>query len=202
MNETMKTDINNKNEERQSRTICEWATFHELFLPYHDEEWGDEQHDDRMLFEMLCLEGAQAGVSWLLVLKKRVRYKELFHDFDPEKIVAMSDEELESCLQDPGIIRNRLKVYGVRKNAEAFLKVTKEFGTFDRYIWQFVGGKPIRNSWATQRDVPTSTAESDAMAKDLKKRGFKFVGTTICYSYMQAVGMVNDHTQDCWKHGK
>lgn len=185
----------------REKSVCPWATYNELFIPYHDEEWGVPEHDDRKLFEMLCLEGAQAGVTWLIILKKREHYRKLFCDFDAEKMANLSDEELEKFLLDPGIIRNRLKVYGFRKNAEAFLKVKEEFGSFDRYIWQFVGGKPIINHFKTQQEVPATSENSDAMAKDLKKRGFKFVGTTICYAYMQAVGMVNDHTVDCWKHG-
>ena len=182
------------------KTRCPWASTNEYFWDYHDNEWGVPQHDDQMLFEMLCLEGAQAGVTWLIVLKKRAHYKKLFCDFSPEKMVELSDEQLEAFLLDPGIIRNRLKVYGFRKNAEAFLKVKEEFGSFDRYIWQFVGGNPIINHYKTQQEVPVSTPESDLMAKDLKKRGFKFVGTTICYAFMQAVGMVDDHTVDCWRH--
>ena len=179
---------------------CEWAESHELHLTYHDEEWGVPVHDDRTLFEFLILEGAQAGVSWLVVLKKRENYRRLFAEFDPEICAEFSDERLEEILLDPGIIRNRLKVFGVRKNARAFLKVREEFGSFDEYIWGFVGGKPKINHWKTIGEVPAKTAVSDAMAKDLKKRGFTFVGSTICYAFMQAVGMVNDHTVDCFRH--
>lgn len=182
------------------RSRCPWAANNEYFWKYHDEEWGVPLHEDQKLFEMLCLEGAQAGVTWLIVLKKRQRYRELFCDFIPEKAAELTDEQLEEFLKDPGIIRNRLKVFGVRKNAQAFLRVKEEFGSFDRYIWQFVQGKPIINHWKTQGEVPASTPESDQMAKDLKKRGFTFVGTTICYAFMQAVGMVDDHTVDCWRH--
>ena len=187
-------------EPNKKRIRCQWASSNELFIPYHDEEWGVPEHDDRKLFEMLCLEGAQAGVTWLIVLKKREHYKKLFCNFEPEKIVKLPDEQLEKFLLDPGIIRNRLKVYSVRKNAEAFLKVKEEFGTFDRYIWQFTGGKTIINHYKTLQELPSSTLESDAMAKDLKKRGFKFVGSTICYAFMQAVGIFNDHNTSCWKY--
>ena len=189
-------------EANQKRIRCQWASSNELLIPYHDVEWGVPEHDDRKLFELLCLEGAQAGVTWLIVLKKREHYKKIFCNFEPEKIVKLPDEQLEESLLDPGIIRNRLKVYSVRKNAEAFLKVKEEFGTFDRYIWQFTGGKTIVNHYKTLQELPSSTLESDAMAKDLKKRGFKFVGSTICYAFMQAVGIFNDHTTDCWKYGR
>ena len=192
---------NKVSEPNRKKIRCQWASSNELFIPYHDEEWGVPEHDDRKLFEMLCLEGAQAGVTWLIVLKKREHYKKLFCNFEPEKIVKLSDEQLEEFLLDLGIIRNRLKVYSIRKNAEAFLKVKEEFGTFDRYIWQFTVGKTIISHYKTLQELPVSTPESDAMAKDLKKRGFKFVGSTICYAFMQAVGIFNDHTVDCWKYG-
>ena len=181
-------------------TRCPWGGSHELYIPYHDLEWGVPVHDDRKLFEMLNLEGAQAGLNWLLILQKRENYKLLFDNFNAVKIARYTDEKLDSMLKDPRIIRNRLKVYAVRANAIAFLKVQKEFGSFDTYIWQFVGGKPIVNSWKTVEEIPASTTESDAMGKDLKKRGFKFVGTTICYAFMQAVGMVNDHITDCFRY--
>jgi len=181
---------------------CTWAESHELHTEYHDEEWGVPVHDDRQLFEMLNLEGAQAGLSWITVLQKRAHYKKLFANFEATKIVKFTDKKLEKFLLDPGIIRNRLKVFGVRKNAVIFLEIQKEFGSFDKYIWQFVDGKPIKNKWKTMKEVPVSTKESDVMSKDLKKRGFKFVGTTICYAYMQAVGMVNDHTVDCFRYKK
>lgn len=181
-------------------TRCPWGGSHELYIPYHDLEWGVPVHDDRKLFEMLNLEGAQAGLNWLLILQKRENYKLLFDNFNAVKIARYTDEELDSMLKDPRTIRNRLKVYAVRANAVAFLSVQEEFGSFDTYIWQFVGGKPIVNSWKTVEEIPASTTESDAMGKDLKKRGFKFVGTTICYAFMQAVGMVNDHITDCFRY--
>ena len=183
-----------------NKVRCEWGGSHELYIPYHDEEWGVPLHDDRKLFEMLCLEGAQAGLSWLLILKRREHYRLLFDNFDPQKIARYTDERLDTLLQDPRIIRNRLKVYAMRANAIAFLKVQQEFGSFDAYIWQFVDGRPIVNSWKTLKEIPASTPVSDAMSGDLKKRGFKFVGTTICYAYMQSVGMVNDHITSCFRY--
>ncbi len=185
-----------------SKVRCEWAKSHELNHDYHDKEWGVPVHDDRKLFEMLNLEGAQAGLSWLTILKRREDYNLIFENFDPYKLVKYTDEQLDEILLDARIIRNRLKVYSVRSNAEAYLKVIEEFGTFDAYIWQFVGGKPIVNAFKSMKEVPVSTPESDAMSKDLKKRGFKFCGTTICYAYMQAVGMVNDHTIDCFRYNE
>jgi DNA-3-methyladenine glycosylase I len=167
---------------------------------YHDNEWGVESHDDRRLFEFLVLEGAQAGLSWSTILNKREGYRKAFDNFDVKKVAAYTDEDVARLLADPGIVRNRLKVGSAITNARAFLLVQKEFGSFDKYIWQFIGGKPIRNSWKNLTDIPASTPESDAMSKDLKKRGFKFVGTTICYAFMQAVGMVNDHVVGCYKH--
>ncbi len=179
---------------------CSWSGLHELCLPYHDREWGVPVHDDRLLFEMLNLEGAQAGLNWLLVLQKRENYRLLFDNFDPGKIARYTDEKLETILKDPRIIRNRLKVFAVRSNAVAYMKVKQEYGSFDRYLWQFVGGKSIINKWRTIDEIPVNTPESDAMNKDLKKRGFKFIGTTICYAFMQSVGMVNDHTTDCFRY--
>jgi len=180
-------------------TRCEWCLGHELFLPYHDEEWGVPEHDDRKLFEMLLLEGAQAGVTWLIVLKKRENYRRAFDLFDPHKIARYGEKKIAALLQDAGIIRNRLKVNAAVTNARAFLQVQEEFGSFDRYIWQFVGGQPMVNRWKTLKEIPPHTAESDAMSKDLKKRGFKFVGSTICYAFMQACGLVNDHTTECFR---
>lgn len=178
---------------------CKWAQSHELNAKYHDEEWGVPVHDDRLLFEMLNLEGAQAGLSWLTILKRREGYQRLFEGFHANEIATWSDDKLETILQNPDIIRHRLKVFAVRSNAVAFLKVVEEFGSFDKYIWSFVGGAPIVNHFETMDQVPVSNDISDKMSKDLKKRGFKFCGTTICYSYMQAVGMVNDHTTDCFR---
>ncbi|MBA2726595.1 MAG: DNA-3-methyladenine glycosylase I [Parachlamydiaceae bacterium] len=170
----------------------------ELYAEYHDKEWGIPVHDDRHLFEMLILEGAQAGLSWETILKRREGYREAFHRFNPGKVADMADEELDALLQNERIIRNRLKVYAARKNAIVFLKIQKEFGSFDAYLWGFVNGKPIINKHHGFKDVPVTTAESDALSKDLKKRGMTFVGSTIIYAYMQAVGLVNDHLADCW----
>jgi DNA-3-methyladenine glycosylase I len=183
-----------------NKNRCEWGGSHELYIPYHDEEWGVPLHDDRKLFEMLCLEGAQAGLSWLLILKRREHYRLLFDNFNPEKIARYTDKKLDTLLQDPRIIRNRLKVYAMRANAIAFLKVQQEYGSFDDYIWQFVDGSPVVNSWKSLKEIPSSTPVSDAMSRDLKKQGFKFVGTTICYAYMQSVGMVNDHVTSCFRY--
>ncbi len=169
---------------------------------YHDREWGKPVKNDRLLFEFLILEGAQAGLSWQTILNRRENYRRVFKDFDPEKLAKLTDRQLEKILKDPGIIRNRLKVYSVRINAHAYLEIRKEFGTFGKYLWSFVGGKPIKNKWKKISEIPATTSESDAMSKDLKKRGFKFVGSTICYAFMQAVGMVNDHTVDCFRYTK
>jgi len=179
---------------------CDWANRSELEQSYHDLEWGVEIHDDRTLFEFLVLEGAQAGLSWSTILKKRTAYRRAFDNFDARKISNYSEKTVSRLLANPEIIRNRLKINTAVTNARAFLKVQEEFGSFDRYIWQFVKGKPIRNSWQTMTDIPSSTPESEAMSKDLKKRGFKFVGPTICYAFMQAVGMVNDHVVDCFRY--
>jgi len=169
-------------------------------IRYHDQEWGVPVHDDRALFEFLILEGAQAGLSWSTILNKRENYGRAFDGFDPQKIAKYTAKKISSLLADPGIVRNKLKVAAAVANAKAFLRVQQEFGSFDRYIWQFVGGKPRVNKWKLLRHVPARTAESDAMSKDLKRRGFKFVGTTICYALMQAVGMVNDHVTDCFRY--
>lgn len=174
----------------------------EFYGEYHDHEWAVPVHDDKKLFEMLILEGAQAGLSWETVLKKREGYRRAFYNFDPQKVANITDEELEALRNNPEIIRNRLKIYAARKNAIVFMQIQKEFGSFDTYVWQFVGGKPIINHWQKFEDVPITTAESDALSKDLKKRGMTFVGSTIIYAYMQAVGMVNDHLQDCWCYGR
>ena len=179
---------------------CGWVTDDPLYIQYHDEEWGTPAHDDRHLFEMINLEGAQAGLSWITVLRKRANYRIAFDNFDANKIVTYDEAKIAELLQNPGIIRNKLKVNGVVKNARAFLQIQEEFGSFDAYIWRFVDGQPIINRWGTLADVPAKTEEAHAMSKDLKKRGFTFVGPTICYAFMQACGMVNDHTIDCFRH--
>lgn len=176
---------------------CRWVNEDPLYRDYHDYEWGVPVHDDRKLFELLILEGAQAGLSWYTVLKKRDPYREAFDGFDPQRVAAYDEAKVDELLANPGIIRNRLKVQAAVANAQSFLKVQEEFGSFDAYIWRFVGGQPIVNDWKHISDVPATTPQSDAMSKDLKKRGFKFVGSTICYAYMQAAGMVNDHTEEC-----
>jgi DNA-3-methyladenine glycosylase I len=182
---------------------CHWAANGDpLMRDYHDTEWGAPLHDDRALFEFLCLEGAQAGLSWRTVLAKRDNYRKAFHNFEIARVAAMSDRELEKLLLDPGIIRNRLKVASTRDNAIATLRVIEEFGSLDGYLWSFVDGKPLRNRWRSQADVPASTELSDRMSKALKKRGFRFVGTTICYSLLQATGMVNDHLVGCFRYGR
>jgi DNA-3-methyladenine glycosylase I len=177
---------------------CGWATTPAM-IDYHDKEWGVPVHDDRLLFELLILEGAQAGLSWSTILNKRENYRRAFNKFDAKKIARYDAKKLESLLADPGIVRNKLKVNAAVQNAKAFLAVHKEFGSFDQYIWNFVGGKPLVNRPKSMKDVPARTAESDAMSKDLLRRGFKFVGSTICYAFMQAVGMVNDHTTECFR---
>jgi len=178
---------------------CAWAT-NELSIRYHDEEWGVPVHDDRTLFEFLILEGAQAGLSWNTILNKRENYRRAFDRFDPKLVAQYDKRKVKQLLADPGIVRNKLKVAAAIENAKAFLRVQEEFGTFDRYIWQFVGGKPRVNKWRSLKQLPARTPESDAMSKDLQRRGFKFVGSTICYAFMQAVGMVNDHAVDCFRY--
>jgi DNA-3-methyladenine glycosylase I len=178
---------------------CGWAR-NEPAIKYHDEEWGVPQHDDRVLFEFLILEGAQAGLSWDTILRKRNNYRAAFDRFNPTKIARFDRRRVQHLLKNDGIIRNRLKIEGAVQNANAFLAVKSEFGTFDRYIWQFVGGKPLVNDWKELKQVPAFTQESDAMSKDLKRRGFTFVGSTICYALMQAVGMVNDHLVSCFRY--
>lgn len=170
----------------------------DFYAEYHDNEWGIPQHDDRHLFEMLILEGAQAGLSWETILKRREGYRAAFHGFDVHKVANMSDDDLEALRHDERIIRNKLKIYSARKNAKVFIAIQSEFGSFNKYLWGFVGGKPIINHWKNFKEVPVTTQESDALSKDLKKRGMSFVGSTIMYAYMQAVGMVNDHTAECW----
>jgi DNA-3-methyladenine glycosylase I len=179
---------------------CPWAGPDPLYITYHDTEWGVPLHDDNKLFEFLVLEGAQAGLSWLTVLKKRAHYQKVFDRFDPMRVAAYDRAKIEALYADPGIIRNRLKIEAAVNNAKAFLKVQDAFGSFDAYIWQFVGGQPIRNTWHCSADIPAATNESHAMSADLKQKGFKFTGPTICYALMQAIGMVNDHTVDCFRY--
>ncbi len=181
---------------------CGWVTEDPLYLDYHDLEWGRPVHDDRALFEFITLEGAQAGLSWLTVLKKRENYRKAFSGFDPKKVARYDATKVKELLSNAGIIRNRLKVESTIRNAASFLEVQQEFGTFDNYIWEFVGGRPLLSRRKTLQEVPAHTAESDAMSKDLKRRGFKFVGTTICYAFMQACGLVNDHTLACFRYNK
>lgn len=192
------TDVNSPD----SKFRCPWCLGSAAYIAYHDEEWGVPQHDERMLFELLILEGAQAGLAWSTILNKRAGYRRAFDDFDARKIARYTDRKVQDLLADAGIVRNRLKIAAAIQNARAFLAVQKEFGSFDRYIWRFVGGmqKPGRRRSAKQ--VPARTPESDAMSKDLKSRGFKFVGSTICYAYMQATGMVNDHLLRCFRHAQ
>lgn len=178
---------------------CQWVTDDPIYIDYHDNEWGIPIYDDRLLFEFLILEGAQAGLSWLTILKRRENYRKAFDHFDAEKIAGYNKAKCEKLLQNDGIIRNRLKIQSVVTNAKAFLAVQKEFGSFSNYIWQFVGGKPLNSKLKNLKQIPTKTEISDKMSKDLKRRGFKFVGSTICYAFMQAVGMVNDHVKHCWK---
>jgi DNA-3-methyladenine glycosylase I len=189
---------------RKKRTVqpirCQWANGNELIIRYHDEEWGVPSHHDGTLFEFLVLEGAQAGLSWNTILNKRENYRAAFDHFDPKLVAAYDRRKIQRLLKDPGIIRNRLKIDSAVANAKAFLRVQEEFGSFDRYIWRFVGGEPRVNSRKSLKQVPARTAESDAMSKDLKARGFNFVGSTICYAFMQAVGMVNDHLVKCFRY--
>ncbi len=179
---------------------CEWAEKSELEIAYHDNEWGVPVRDDRLLFEFLVLEGAQAGLSWFTILKKREGYRKAFDSFDVGRVAGYSGDDIDRLLGNSEIVRNRLKISAAVTNAGAFLKVQEEFGSFTDYIWGFVGGKPIQNSWTRFNDIPTRTPESDSMSRDLKKRGFKFTGSTICYAFMQAVGMVNDHVVYCFRH--
>jgi len=185
----------------RSRKRCRWATGgNDLYLDYHDKEWGVPVHDEHRHFEFLILEGAQAGLSWSTILNKREGYRKAFAGFDPVKVARFSPKKIETLLNNPSIVRNRLKVSSAVSNAKVFLKVQKEFGSFDAYIWDFVGGKPIRNRWKRMEDVPATSEQSDLLSKDLKKRGFKFVGSTIIYAHMQAIGMVNDHETACFRY--
>jgi DNA-3-methyladenine glycosylase I len=180
---------------------CPWAKT-DMYVQYHDTEWGVPVHDDRLLFEFLILEGAQAGLSWETILNKRENYREAFDRFEPAIVAKYGEKKRKSLLLDVGIVRNRLKIEAAIQNAKTFLAVQEEFGEFDKYIWEFVGSKPKQNTWKSIKQVPAKTSESDAMSKDLKRRGFKFVGSTICYAFMQAVGMVNDHLVGCFRHGE
>ena len=185
-------------EDKKNR--CGWCLKFDQYIAYHDEEWGLPVHDDSVHFEFLILEGAQAGLSWSTILRKRNGYRKSFADFDPRKVARFTPARIERILQDPGIVRNRLKVLAAVNNAKRFLEVQKEFGSFDEYIWRFVGGKPIVNRWKDLSEIPATTTESDALSKDLIKRGFKFVGSTVIYAHMQACGLVNDHLVDCWRY--
>jgi DNA-3-methyladenine glycosylase I len=186
----------------KEKVRCAWCLKFDQYIEYHDKEWGVPVHDDRIHFEFLILEGAQAGLSWSTILKKREGYRKAFADFDPQKVARFTETRIEKILQDPGIVRNKLKVRGAVNNAKRFLEVQKEFGNFDRYIWSFVNGKPIVNKWKTINEILPTTKESDALSKDLIKRGFKFVGSTVMYAHMQACGLVNDHLIDCWRHNR
>jgi DNA-3-methyladenine glycosylase I len=185
-----------------SKTRCPWCLKFDQYIAYHDTEWGVPVHDDQKHFEFLILEGAQAGLSWSTVLKKREGYRKAFAGFDPKKVARFSQKKIDKILLNPAIIRNKLKVNAAVNNAKKFLEVQKEFGTFDQYIWGFVKGKPIMNKWKSTKEVPATTKESDALSKDMIKRGFKFVGSTVIYAHMQACGLVNDHLVDCWRHGR
>jgi len=182
------------------RARCAWVTDDPLYIRYHDEEWGLPLHDDRRLFELLILEGAQAGLSWLTILKKREHYRRAFSGFDPQQVARFGQRQLRRLLADPGVVRNRLKLEATIANARAVLAVQQEAGSFDAFIWSFTGGRPIRNRWKNPRDVPTRSAAAEAMSRTLTERGFRFVGPTICYAFMQAVGMVNDHLVSCFRH--
>ncbi|MBI3005979.1 MAG: DNA-3-methyladenine glycosylase I [Ignavibacteriales bacterium] len=184
------------------QTRCPWAAGDPLYIVYHDREWGVPVHNDRTLFEFLILEGMQAGLSWLTILRKRENFRKAFDNFDPVKVARYKSEKVRKLLRDKGIIRNRMKIQAAIQNAKSFLKVQKEFGTFDKYMWQFVGGKPRINRWKTLKDIPPKTRLSDALSADLKERGFQFVGSTICYAHMQATGMVNDHLVSCFRHAE
>lgn len=179
---------------------CTWCGSDPSYLVYHDAEWGVPVYDDRHLFEMLILEGAQAGLSWLTILKKRGNYRRAFHQFDPERIARYDEQDVNRLLQDGGIVRNRLKIEAAIKNARGFLQIVEEYGSLSHYLWRFVSGQPIVNAWQELKEIPAQTPESQLMSKALKKRGFNFVGPTICYAFMQAVGMVNDHTTDCFRY--
>jgi DNA-3-methyladenine glycosylase I len=186
----------------KAKTRCEWVGTDPLYIEYHDIEWGTPLHSDRTLFEFLILEGVQAGLSWLTILKKRENYRRAFEGFDPQKVAGFDLKKIQRLLADNGLIRNKLKMAAAVKNAQVFLEVQKEFGSFDAYVWDFVEGRSIKNAWKTVEQIPSQTKESAAMSADFKRRGFKFVGPTICYAFMQAVGMVNDHTTDCFRYAE
>jgi DNA-3-methyladenine glycosylase I len=188
--------------EASASSRCEWAGSDPLYIEYHDREWGVPVRDDRRLFEMLILEGAQAGLSWITILRKREAFRKAFDNFNPEKVSRYREARIRRMLENAAIIRNRLKIEAAVANARAFLRVAEEYGSFSAYIWDFVHGRPIQNRWAHPQDIPSRTPESDAMSRDLIRRGFKFTGSTICYAFMQAVGMVNDHVVDCFRHGE
>ncbi len=181
---------------------CDWPTNDDIYIEYHDKEWGVPVYKDKKLFEMLILEGSQAGLSWITILKRRETYRQAYDDFDPYKISKWDSNKIRKLLKDPGIIRNKLKVTAAKLNAQAYLKIIKEYGSFKNFIWSFVDGKPMKNSWRSLPEIPASTKESDEMSKELKKNGFKFVGSTICYAFMQAVGMVNDHITTCFRYNE
>ena len=184
----------------RSKYRCTWANQNSLAMDYHDSEWGVPVHDDRLLFEFLILEGAQAGLNWSIILRKREGYRRAFENFNPARVAKYNETEIQGLLDNPGIIRNRRKIVAAVKNAQAFLKVQDDFGSFDQYVWQFVEGRPMQNSWKSIEKIPSRTRQSDEMSEDLKGRGFSFVGSTICYAFMQAVGMVNDHVTKCFRH--
>lgn len=205
MNTIMKTRARPSKPAAPARTPsamprCQWCGTDPLYVRYHDEEWGVPVHDDRKHFEFLILEGAQAGLSWITILRKRENYRKAFANFDAKRVARYGKREFARLLKNPGIVRNRLKIESAAKNARAFLAVQEEFGSFDKYVWRFVGGRPIVNRWKRMKQLPARTKEADALSKDLKKRGFSFVGPTIIYAHMQAVGMVNDHTIDCFRY--
>ncbi len=187
---------------KKEKVRCPWCIKFEQYVEYHDTEWGVPVHDDRVHFEFLILEGAQAGLSWSTILKKRENYRKAFAGFDPKAVSRFTESRIEKILQDPGVVRNRLKVNAAVNNARRFLELQKEFGDFDSYIWSFVGGKPIVNKWESTKDVPPTTKESDKLSKDLIQRGFKFVGSTVIYAHMQACGLVNDHLMSCWRYSR
>lgn len=186
--------------QQDGKIRCQWCLGDPIYIRYHDREWGVPVQNDRKWFEFLVLEGAQAGLSWITILRKRVAYRKAFDSFDYNKVANYNERKIQSLLKDEGIVRNRLKIRGAVQNANAFLKIRDDFGTFNKYIWEFVDGKPVRNKWKTLKQVPARTELSDKLSKDLKQRGFTFVGSTICYAHMQATGMVNDHTVDCFRY--